>query len=282
MFNYRIMLNYRTVVGFIGLVGTLSVSLSKAYPNVSPRYWQSIFWGSILLLTFSFLSFLYEYVVKPLRGKRYMWPIILVGLGVLSFGIGVIWYLIELPKSIAISPSSQPASTTIPGPQGPPGPPGPIGPPGPKSEIINQADVDIIKRQARLHLLKRELPRLEELKVNYEEQAQLRFNQLLSNQLPGRSITIGNILNIIQEYSVNIYKDKLQLHVIEGYDLNAPLQEEDQIKDNQKRYLYRKEKYTFLCNKKKIDNLLERIKKEIGDNDKLIDDYAKGIIRQSQ
>jgi|GEM_PF-2839946 hypothetical protein len=196
-------------------------------------------------------------------------PIILVGLGILFFGIGTIWYLIQLHRAIAISPPSQSTSTPIPGPQGP------AGPPGPKTEIINQAGMDIIKKLARLQLLQRDLPKLEALKEKYEKTGANRFTQY--TKLPGQ-MGSGSSLNIteIMDFARDV-NEKIDIFAIDTkkYDINMPFPEEDQIKDKQTQYLYRKARYEYLSGNDKIEYLISLFKKEIWENQRFINEYAK-------
>jgi len=161
--------HWLSFASFAGMV--VSMALPYAHLDVP------IFVGRCIAELFAFIflisiSIPLYHVIKPkIKRIRQMWPIFFMGLGVLFFGIGAIWYLIQLPGTIAISPPSQSASTPTPGPQGPQGPPGPqgpAGPPGPKSEIINQPDMEIIKKLAYLDLLRRDLSNLKELKGKYE------------------------------------------------------------------------------------------------------------------
>lgn len=209
---------------------------------------------------------------KPrIREIQHMWPIILMGTGVflfvVLFVVGAIWFNNQQSKAIAAL--SQPA---ISHPQL-----------DKVTKLITQLD-DITKKQARLHLLKRDQSKLDDLIKNYEDLAQRKYNEYLQElpiSDPMRVNRINNsiimCLNQIRAISSDDFKEGLLFNDIKGYDTNRPFKEDGQITDEPRRYEYRKAKYEYISNKGKIDKLISRFNNEIEENERFIDNYAKNI-----
>ena len=104
-----------SVASFFGMVMGWVMPASMPVWVKTVIWWVSFpaFTGSIIFLLF----ILYKDVIKPrIQEKRHMWPIILIGLGVLLFGIGIVSFYIQQAKLTATpsQPLSGPASQPTP------------------------------------------------------------------------------------------------------------------------------------------------------------------------
>jgi hypothetical protein len=258
------------IICFAGLAGTIAaMALPLAWPNVPNWIWRVIFWVSIFLLVITLIFLAYEYWIKSIiHGKQYMWPIILMGFGILIFGVGIIWHHIQLSKTTI--PSFQPRSQ-----------------PGKEPQFKDPfSNENVIKAHARLFLLTNDQPKFKELKDKYERIALRRYERYIEHTfMDGRieysfSPLIENIKTIIK----NDFNEDIDLFAVDNikYDLNKPFAEEEKIKDNVDKYNYRKARYQYLNSNEKLDNLLKRYQKEIYTNQFVINEYAKKIMRTSK
>ena len=248
----------RTAAVIIGLAGALTVMFSHAYPNVSPWYWSIIFWGSISLLLASSASLIYDYVIKPLREKRQMWPIILMVLGlflfVILFGAGAIWFYINQINIAATYSLQSPYQPTI-----TPKYDDFINIQEKKNKIYDEDD-NCITKQARLYLLTRDKFIFESMIKNYENTAKILFSQYLKEPeapqlVPGPRGKFDKIYPEPPEIKINqftrqlrgnlealdalIKKDfnvDMEFNDISKIDTNRLVPDEEKIKDNQRRY----------------------------------------------
>jgi hypothetical protein len=279
----RKILWFFTLASFVVAVG--GMFLPYAHLGVSMRLARTIVIVSFLIFIALFMFViidLFNKIIKPrIKEMRYMWPIILMGTGVFLFVIlfsaGAIWYVIQQSKSNVISPAPSP-------------------PPIINQDYenfkenqtrLNKFYDEFTKKQARLYLLQRDQLKLESAIELYEKQAPRKYNIYLEIVDPdARSIAhaidgvpINEIVRIANEdfnYDINIFAINDR-----KYDLNLPFKEEEQIKDKQNQYIYRKARYEFLTGKDKINELLSRVKEEIIQDEAFIENYAKDRIQLS-
>lgn len=197
-----------------------------------------------------------------------MWPIILVALGVLIFGVGITWFCIQQSKKIITSNSIAKSETVL-----------------QPSIIVRQPNENVIKSLARLYILERDQPAFEKLREQYETVAQKRFTMYLdqSYKQPGIGVerNYGGWATSIMVIVRDVFNENISFPSIDTqkYDINMPFPEEKQIEDNQIQYRYRKAKYEYLTGKEKLDKLSSRIQNDIHVNEGVIIEYVKANIQ---
>ncbi len=233
----------------------------RLWPDLLPRrVWKIILWVSSTVLIGSLIFLAFVYLIMPgLQGIKNIGPIILMGIGVflfvIFFGAGTVWFYIQLQQSICSSQDD------------------PLSP------------ENIIKTQARLHLLKRDQSELAKLMEQYENTAPKRFTRYLDHSYLNKTSNIDSFyLDItikIKSIAQNDFKEDIDPWSIntKKYDPHMPFPEDGQITDDKMRHNYRKAKYEYLSNKETIDNLMARFKNEIERNERLITEYARKNIQ---
>ncbi|MGA2405013.1 MAG: hypothetical protein ABSG91_25495 [Syntrophobacteraceae bacterium] len=210
---------------------------------------------------------------KRIKEKPYMWPIIFMVLGILSFGIGVIWFHVQQTKSVEKLKIL--ATQPIP-------PPSPINPPQP------QVDTDIYnitKAQAQLDLFRRIKPQLQSQKEQLEQ-----FNKEIEpNYITAQGPNLVRQSQYLAQTTAisKFVQNNLNISIGFGeidkqFDLNRPLREEEQIADIQDKYAYRKSHYIYLSDMHTIETLISRLDNLILQNERLIGEYAKKTLRSPQ
>jgi len=235
-----------------------------------------------IIITFAgwFVVFLVlvVYLYNKYNDKFKLWsfkmsfPIIFIAIGIISFGFGIIWFNIEQStklESINIKLSN--LSKTI----------------DHQLEKINKLE-DFAKKQSWLHVLKRELPKVEDLKEKYEQKSK----EMLDSYLPGSGrlhlVAINNVIGTLQseidKLAKNVFNENIAFNIINAskYDEHKPFEEEVNIDDETKRYEYRKAKYKYLSNVDAINNFISKINKEIGYCEGLINNFGVQNIQMSK
>ncbi len=245
------------------------------YPFLVMIKWTGDNWlVFLLILAVTYCLFVVIGAQLKSQENKLMWPIIFMGSGILIFGIGIIWFYLQQSNLVAITPQA-PVSSQQP--------------------AFDSFYKELLKKTARLQLLKKDLSTIEKLQLDYENTAQAKYNEYLKipveindtalTRLTGNfNNRIGRILQDISGIADDIKLD-LSLNAINDpkqYDINMPFKEEDQIKNNQVRHLYRKAKHEYLFTKNRIDNLKSRLQDEISKDQLFIDNYAKGRIGPPQ
>lgn len=259
------------------LAGRLAVmAVIRLKPDLlSRRAWKIILLVSTAVLLCSLIYPIYHLIMPIIQEFKYKGPIILMALAVLLFVIfssaASIWFYVQQSKIIASPSQTATVPQTVTS--------------HPQLDKINQLD-DIIKAQARLYLLANDLPKFEQLKEQYDKIAIRSYEMHIEYTLSDSRITfvLSQLTNNIKAIVKNDFNEDIDLVKIntKKYDLNKPLQEEDNIIDNVKKYAYRKARYEFLTSKETMNNLSDRYKKEIRHNQFIINDYAKKNILKPQ